>query len=81
MSATNGHAGVDLATLEAELDELEKRADAVKLLAERILAVAGVIGFGMIVVIFARGSASRWRPRSWSRRPFTGPWASAGSSS
>ena len=53
MSATNGHAAVDLATLEAELDELEKRADAMKLLAEKILGVAGAIGFGMIVVIFA----------------------------
>ena len=38
MSATNGHAAVDVAALEAELDELEKRADAMKLLAERILA-------------------------------------------
>ena len=53
MNATSGHAAVDLAALEAELDDLEKRADAMKLLAEKILAAAGVLAFAVIVTVFA----------------------------
>ncbi len=52
MSA-NGHSAVDVATLEAELDTWEKRADAVRLRTEQLLSVAGVLGFAVLVTIFA----------------------------
>ena len=52
MSATDGHATVDVVALEAELDRLEKRADSMKMLASKALGIAGTVAMAVVVAIF-----------------------------
>ena len=71
MSATNGHAAVDVAALEAELDEpgeARRRDEASR---PKVLGVAGAIAFAVIVAIFAPWVRVARVPKSPSRRPCT----------
>jgi peptide/nickel transport system ATP-binding protein/oligopeptide transport system ATP-binding protein len=51
MAATNGNAAIDVASLEADVNRLEVKADNLKLWAQRVLSWAAVIALGVLIAM------------------------------